>query len=101
MVLVARLYCNWLFLRKWYCRISAMGKQSQFGIAEQKMQNAHCFAGRDPYMRMAAALRDLTVTIRQLRQDLQSQVILYVFHLQKIWLFECYTDSHSFFTTSV
>lgn len=29
--------------------------------------------GRDPYMRMAAALRDLTVTIRQLRQDLQGQ----------------------------
>ncbi|KAK7501595.1 hypothetical protein BaRGS_00007026 [Batillaria attramentaria] len=30
-------------------------------------------SGRDPYMRMAAALRDLTATIRQLRQDLQGQ----------------------------
>lgn len=37
--------------------------------------------GRDPYMRMAAALRDLTATIRQLREDLQRQVIwLFLFY---------------------
>ncbi|KAK7115738.1 cartilage oligomeric matrix protein-like [Littorina saxatilis] len=43
-------------------------------VIEEDVTNGNVLdSGRDPYMRMAAALRDLTATIRQLRQDLQSQ----------------------------